>query len=311
MDCNKLSHLKTLMNKSSFEKLIYDYQQRTNRVLDHWLPAEDLNPSNLHQAMRYSVLGNGKRVRPILVYATASALKLPLKRVDGIAAAVEIIHAYSLIHDDLPAMDDDDLRRGRPTCHKQFDEATAILAGDSLQALAFYILSYDSDMTDNLASRLQIMEKIALYSGSRGMAGGQAIDLASVGKELNIIELETMHVHKTGALIRACIQLAALSSTSITETQQTGLDRFAKNIGLSFQVQDDILDVISDTNTLGKPQGSDISLNKPTFPSILGLKEAQQKAQSLHLAALESLRNFGEEADILREISSWFVERSH
>ena len=190
------------IDSQTFESLHAEYQLRVDTALDHWLPTESVNPVELHQAMRYSVLAPGKRIRPVLVYATASALGLELARVDGIAAAIEMIHAYSLIHDDLPAMDDDDLRRGRPTCHRQFDEATAILAGDALQALAFYILSHDPEMTSNHKARLQMIEKLSLFSGSRGMAGGQAIDLASVGKQLNIAELETMHIHKTGALIR-------------------------------------------------------------------------------------------------------------
>ena len=300
-----------MIDQAEFQTLLKEYQQRVNQTLETWLPPADLNPATLHQAMRYSVLGSGKRVRPILVYATASALNIPLQKVDGIAAAVEIIHAYSLIHDDLPAMDDDDLRRGRPTCHKQFDEATAILAGDALQALAFYILSHDPEMTADANSRLKMIEKLALFSGSRGMAGGQAIDLASVGKSLNLEQLETMHIHKTGALIRTCIHMAALSGDHIDEQQIEALDRYAKKIGLSFQVQDDILDVISDTETLGKPQGSDASLDKPTFPSILGLQQAQDKAQDLHQQAVEAIEQFGSEADILRAISHWFVARRH
>jgi len=303
--------MKPMIEAAEFESLLKQYQQRVDQALEHWLPAAELNPSNLHQAMRYSVLGGGKRVRPILVYATASALQIPLHRVDGIAAAVEIIHAYSLIHDDLPAMDDDDLRRGRATCHKQFDEATAILAGDALQALAFYILSHDPQMTDNPANRLQMIEKLALFSGSRGMAGGQAIDLASVGKSLNLTQLETMHIHKTGALIRTCIQMSALSTADITQTQLDALDSYAKKIGLSFQVQDDILDVTADTATLGKPQGSDAAMDKPTFPSIIGLQAARDKASQLHQQALQAIEGFGPEADILRSISHWFVDRSH
>ena len=256
------------------------------------------------------MLAPGKRVRPILVYATAQALGFSAQRVDGAACAVEIIHAYSLIHDDLPAMDDDDLRRGRPTCHRQFDEATAILAGDALQALAFYILSHDPQMTENPVARLEMIEKLALFSGSRGMAGGQAIDLDSVGKSLNIAELETMHIHKTGALIRTCIQLAALSADELDSERFEALDSYAKNIGLSFQVQDDILDVTGDTATLGKQQGADGARNKPTFPSIIGLEASREKALELHANALEALTIFGEEADVLRYISAWFVERN-
>ncbi len=294
---------------AEFSSLVETYQQRVDAVLDQWLPPADLNPVRLHQAMRYAVLAPGKRVRPVLVYATASALGIDLDRVDGAAAAVEIIHAYSLIHDDLPAMDDDDLRRGRPTCHREFDEATAILAGDALQALAFYILSHDPAMTADAQARLRMIEILSLFSGSRGMAGGQAIDLAAVGKTLNSAELETMHIHKTGALIRTCVQLAALSADGLEPERFDALDSYAKCIGLSFQVQDDILDVIADTETLGKPQGSDVNLNKPTFPSVIGLAASQEKALELHRNALEALSLFGEEADILRYISAWFVER--
>ncbi len=300
-----------MIDQQTFQKLLLSYKQRVDLCLEEWLPPEQLNPSSLHQAMRYSVLGSGKRVRPVLVYATASTLNIPLERVDGIAAAIEIIHAYSLIHDDLPSMDDDDLRRGRPTCHKQFDEATAILAGDALQALAFYILSHDPAMTSDPSKRLKMIEKLALYSGSRGMAGGQALDLASVGKSINITELETMHIHKTGALIRTCIQMSALSADHISEQQFNALDSYSKKIGLSFQVQDDILDVVSDTDTLGKPQGSDAALDKPTFPAIMGLQPAREKAQELHQQALSALDCFAGEADILRSISHWFVERNH
>ncbi len=295
----------------AFESLVEEFQQRVDKALDHWLPQADVHPLRLHQAMRYAVLAPGKRVRPVLVYATASALGIDLERVDGAAAAVEIIHAYSLIHDDLPAMDDDDLRRGRPTCHREFDEATAILAGDALQALAFYIISHDPQMTNDATARLQMIENLALFSGSRGMAGGQAIDLAAVGKTLNIAELETMHIHKTGALIRTCIQLVAHSTNNLTRQQFKALDSYAKHIGLSFQIQDDILDVTSDTATLGKTQGSDSARNKPTFPAIIGLEASNEKAQELHQNALQALSIFSEEVDILRYISAWFVERKH
>lgn len=299
------------IDSQTFESLHAEYQLRVDKALDHWLPADSVNPVKLHEAMRYSVLAPGKRVRPVLVYATACALGLDLARVDGAAAAVEMIHAYSLIHDDLPSMDNDDLRRGRPTCHKQFDEATAILAGDALQALAFYVLSHDPNMTGDNSARLQMIEKLSLFSGSRGMAGGQAIDLASVGKLLNITELETMHIHKTGALIRTCVQLAALSADQLGKDKFNALDSYAKCIGLSFQVQDDILDVIGDTQTLGKKQGSDCENNKPTFPSIIGLEASREKMLDLHHKALDSLSIFGEEAEILRYISAWFVERTY
>lgn len=299
------------IDSKAFEALLDHYQQRVNSALDTWLPADSVNPVDLHKAMRYAVLAPGKRVRPVLVYATADALGLELEHVDGAAAAVEMIHAYSLIHDDLPAMDDDDLRRGRPTCHIKFDEATAILAGDALQALAFYVLSHDKKMTQDSSARLKMVEQLSLFSGSRGMAGGQAIDLAAVGKPLNIAELETMHIHKTGALIRTCVQFAALSASQLSDDKFKALDCYAKAIGLSFQVQDDILDVVGSTETLGKPQGSDSKHNKPTFPSIIGLQASREKAIELHEQALQSLSIFNEEADILRYISAWFVERTH
>ena len=299
------------IDEQVFESLVEQFQQRVDTALDHWLPPSTVNPIRLHEAMRYAVLAPGKRVRPVLVYATASALGIDLEKVDGAACAVEIIHAYSLIHDDLPAMDDDDLRRGRPTCHRQFDEATAILAGDALQALAFYIISHDPKMTDDAGARLRMIENLAMFSGSRGMAGGQAIDLEAVGKSLNIAELETMHIHKTGALIRTCIQLAAFSCSELCEARFRALDSYAKCIGLSFQVQDDILDVTGDTATLGKTQGADSAHNKPTFPSVIGLEASQEKAAELHQQALQALSIFAEEADILRYISAWFVERTN
>ena len=299
------------IDEQVFESLVEQFQQRVDTALDHWLPPCTVNPIRLHEAMRYAVLAPGKRVRPVLVYATASALGIDLEKVDGAACAVEIIHAYSLIHDDLPAMDDDDLRRGRPTCHRQFDEATAILAGDALQALAFYIISHDPKMTEDTGARLRMIENLAMFSGSRGMAGGQAIDLEAVGKSLNIAELETMHIHKTGALIRTCIQLAAFSCSEPCEAHFRALDSYAKCIGLSFQVQDDILDVTGDTATLGKTQGADSAHNKPTFPSVIGLEASQEKAAELHQQALQALSIFAEEADILRYISAWFVQRTN
>lgn len=296
---------------SRLKDQIKTYNARIDKLLEQWLPPAEMSPTLLHEAMRYSAMANGKRVRPALVYATAETLNIPLELVDGPAVAIELIHAYSLIHDDLPAMDDDDLRRGRPTCHKQFDEATAILAGDAIQALSFYILSHDKSMTSDANKRLKMIETLALFSGSRGMAGGQAFDLASVGKTLNIAELENMHIHKTGALIRTCIHMAVYSADNIADDTFNALDKYAKMIGLSFQVQDDILDVISDTDTLGKPQGSDSDQNKPTFPSIIGLSESKEKAQDLHQQALSALEKFGDEANTLRDISNWFVDREH
>ena len=286
-------------------------QSRVERALDARLPSEDILPNKLHQAMRYSVLNGGKRTRPLLTYATGQALGLHEDLLDAQACAVEFIHVYSLIHDDLPAMDNDDLRRGKPTCHKAFDEATAILAGDALQALAFEVLSYDKAIQADAAARLHMINVLTKASGSQGMVGGQAIDLASVGSKLSLPELENMHIHKTGALIRASVNLAAFSKPDLAATAAKHLDHYAKCIGLSFQVKDDILDVESDTATLGKTQGKDHDNDKPTYPALLGMAGAKQKAQELHEQALESLSSFGSEADLLRDLSLYIIERSH
>jgi farnesyl diphosphate synthase len=224
---------------------------------------------------------------------------------------VELIHVYSLIHDDLPAMDDDELRRGKPTCHRQYDEATAILAGDALQALAFYILSHDPNMVQNPERRLQMVETLSQAGGSRGMAGGQAIDLDAVGKVVNIAELENMHIHKTGALIRASVRLGALSNPHTDPEVLEKLDHYAKCVGLAFQIQDDILDVEGDTETLGKTQGADIARNKPTYPALLGMVEAKQMAENLYQEAIDSLSLMGEKADSLREIAKYIIHRQN
>ncbi len=291
-------------------EIINSWQQKVDQALDHWLPAENIQPQHLHEAMRYSVLGDGKRIRPILVYATGQALEVPVDSLNGPACAVELIHAYSLIHDDLPAMDDDDLRRGRLTCHKAFDEATAILAGDALQALAFHVLAHDPGIQTSTENRLKMIEVLALSSGSRGMVGGQAIDLASVGKDLTLPELENMHIHKTGALIRASVKLGALACPEISDQQIEKLDQYAKCIGLAFQVWDDVLDIEGDTDVIGKPQGSDMERDKPTYPNLLGLDGAKQTAMELHGQAIENLQDFGEKADTLRWIADYIVSRN-
>jgi geranylgeranyl diphosphate synthase type II len=291
------------------EQLIHEYQDRVEQALEHWLPLATIPPGTLHEAMRYSALGGGKRVRPLLAYATGAALDVPLAQLDGPACAVEIIHAYSLVHDDLPAMDNDELRRGKPTCHIAFDEATAILAGDALQALAFYVLAHDPAMVDDAALRLQMVDMLAYSSGSHGMAGGQAIDLESVGKTLNLAELENMHIHKTGALIRASVRLATLSHRGLDPALTERLDHFAKCIGLAFQIHDDILDVESDTETLGKPQGADMERNKPTYPAIVGLAESRNMAKALHQEALDSLADLDSRADTLRWLADYIVAR--
>lgn len=285
------------------------YQQRIETVLDNVLPNSTTSPRYLHEAMRYSVLDGGKRVRPLLVYSAGEALSIPAKQLDIVAASIELIHVYSLIHDDLPAMDDDDLRRNKPTCHKKYDEATAILAGDSLQALAAYLLASSPAYNIAAEKRLELIRLLSLASGSKGMAGGQALDLASTGKDLTELELEYMHIHKTGALIRVCIQMACVCADEMTEVQQHNLDRFAQCIGLAFQVRDDILDIESDTETLGKTQGADIAANKVTYPSILGLQAARQKALDLHAEAIDYLAAFDVEADNLRHIADFIVKR--
>ena len=286
-----------------------DWQTRVEQALDRCLPAASLHPKRLHEAMRYAVLGGGKRVRPVLVYATGAALGVDADVLDGPACAVELIHAYSLIHDDLPAMDDDDLRRGQPSCHRAFDEATAILAGDALQTLAFFILAHDPSMTVDARGRLAMVESLALAAGSRGMVGGQAIDFAAVGRNLDIAELENMHIHKTGALIRAAVKLAALSVPDLNQTALQQLDHYAKCVGLAFQIRDDILDVEGDVALIGKRQGADVALNKPTYPSLLGMAEAKRRAAYLHEEALTSLTALDERADPLRGLSHYIVDR--
>lgn len=286
-------------------------QQRVERALEARLPGDNILPQTLHQAMRYSMLNGGKRMRPLLTYATGQALGLSEDVLDAPACAVECIHVYSLIHDDLPAMDNDDLRRGKPTCHKAYDEATAILAGDALQALAFEILANDPSMNVDAEARLKMITTLTRASGSQGMVGGQAIDLSSVGRKLTLPELENMHIHKTGALIRASVNLAALSKPELDPCVAKKLDRYAKCIGLSFQVKDDILDIEADTATLGKTQGKDVDNDKPTYPALLGMAGAKQKAQELHEQAIESLAGFGGEADLLRELSLYIIERTH
>lgn len=286
------------------------YCSRVEKALDHWLPAATIQPTYLHDAMRYSVLSDGKRIRPVLVYATGDAFGLAHEELDGPACAVEIIHAYSLIHDDLPAMDDDDLRRGNPTCHMAYDEATAILAGDALQALSFHVLAHDTNIKVKAEQRIKMIDTLAVASGSRGMAGGQAIDLEAVGKKLNLVELENMHIHKTGALIRASVELGALSCQELDADLFKKVSHYAKCIGLAFQVQDDILDIEGDTETLGKPQGSDMAQNKPTYPELLGLNGAKETAKNLHDEAITSLECFDSRADTLRSIANYIIERN-
>ena len=283
---------------------------RLDRYLDDTLPATSTHPAQLHEAMRYAVEGEGKRIRPMLVYAGGLAVGARQETLDAPACAIELIHAYSLVHDDLPAMDDDDLRRGRPSCHRAFGEATAILAGDALQSLAFQVLSNNHMANVSDSTRLKMIKTLAIASGSRGMAGGQAIDLAATGQSQNIAELEDMHIHKTGALIRASLVLGALNEESHTDnTQLEKLDHYAKCIGLAFQIRDDILDVEGEVRTLGKNPGVDQSGEKSTYPALIGLEAARQRANELHSEAMDSLSGFDASADPLRWISLYIIER--
>jgi geranylgeranyl pyrophosphate synthase len=293
------------------KKLLSAYQARVEKTLQQWLPGAPTPPEHLHAAMRYASLDGGKRVRPVLVYATGSTLGVPLEQLDGPACAIELIHAYSLVHDDLPAMDDDDLRRGKPTCHKAYDEATAILVGDALQSLAFEVLASDPAMVAEPGQRLEIIRELALASGSRGMAGGQAIDIAAEGKRLSLEQLQMMHRYKTGALLKASVRFGVMSCTHATTAQREALERYADAVGLAFQIRDDILDVEADTETLGKPQGSDEARDKPTYTSLLGLDGAKAKARALHEEAMNSLSAFGSEAEPLRWLSAYIVDRAN
>ncbi|MCP5143110.1 MAG: (2E,6E)-farnesyl diphosphate synthase [Gammaproteobacteria bacterium] len=299
----------TLSDEHQLAALLDALGERARAALDACLPSAATLPTRLHEAMRYSTLDGGKRIRPMLVYSAGKALGAPDHRLDAPAAAVELIHAYSLVHDDLPAMDDDDLRRGRPTCHKAFDEATAILVGDGLQALAFQQLAQNPDLDIDPAARLRMILTLAQAAGSRGMVGGQAIDLESEGKQLNIAALEDMHIHKTGALIRASVLLGALCADDVDEARLAGLDHYAKCIGLAFQIHDDVLDVVSDTETLGKTQGADQARNKSTYPALLGLDNARRRADELRDDALASIADLDTRADPLRWLANYIVAR--
>ena len=290
-----------------FQGWVTANQVRFEEVLRGLLPRADIAPQRLHEAMRYAVLDGGKRVRPLLAFAAGELTGAETARMDVAAAAVELIHAYSLVHDDMPCMDDDVLRRGKPTCHVQYDEATALLVGDALQTLAFQLLA-EHRLNNDAARQLEMVKLLATASGSRGMAGGQAIDLASVGKPLTLPELEFMHIHKTGALIRAAVLLGAHCGT-VSAEQLERLDRFGKLIGLAFQVVDDVLDCEADTATLGKTAGKDADNDKPTYVSLLGIQGARDMAQRLHSEALETLAGFGDSAQRLRELADFIVLR--
>jgi len=295
----------------SLDAFMQDRQARVEAALADVLPAAETLPADLHQAMRYAALGGGKRIRPLLVYAAGQAVGADEALLDLPACSVELIHAYSLVHDDLPAMDDDDLRRGRPTTHKAFGEALAILAGDALQTLAFDILARRAAAALSADQRLDMVASLTLASGSRGMVGGQAIDMAATGQRLDLPALELMHIHKTGALIRASVRLGALCRADLPAATLDALDHYAKCIGLAFQIRDDILDVEADTATLGKTQGADLARDKPTYPALLGLDGAKQRAEELYREALDRLTGLGEAAENLRALAGLIVRRGH
>jgi farnesyl diphosphate synthase len=296
------------MSESVTERL-GGWQRRVEGELDRWLPPESALPRRLHAAQRYAVFGPGKRIRPALVYATAETVGVPLERVDAAACAVELIHAYSLVHDDLPAMDDDDLRRGRPTCHRAFDEATAILAGDSLQVLAFKILASHPGAPPDAASRVRLIETLAEASGTAGMAGGQALDLAAEGRSLAISEIEQIHALKTGALIRASVLMAAHCAPGIESGRLAALAEFGAAVGLAFQVQDDILDVEGDEALTGRPTGSDQARSMPTYPTVAGLEPARARVAELHAHAARQLDGHGWMASPLAALADWLLSR--
>ncbi|MGH8141545.1 MAG: polyprenyl synthetase family protein [Steroidobacteraceae bacterium] len=292
---------------------IGEYRQRIERELERCLPLDDTATARLHEAMRYSVLGGGKRLRPVLVYLTGAAFGAPLARLDTPAAAVELIHAYSLIHDDLPCMDDDDLRRGRPSCHRAYDEGTAILAGDALQSLAFDVLAQSTNAVTDIDAeqRVLMLATLAHAIGTEGMAGGQAIDLAAIGQPLSAPGLERMHRRKTGALIQASVELGAIAAGLGRDPALAALRTFGAEIGLAFQIQDDILDVTGETSVIGKQQGADAALGKPTYPSIFGLSDARTLAVQHLDAAIQSITPLGASAQRLREFAVQVVNRAH
>ncbi|WP_045460891.1 (2E,6E)-farnesyl diphosphate synthase [Vibrio hyugaensis] len=293
------------------QETLTSYQQRNNQQLNQWLEQLPHQEQPLIQAMKYGLLLGGKRVRPFLVYITGQMLGCEPEDLDTPASAIECIHAYSLIHDDLPAMDDDDLRRGQPTCHIKFDEATAILTGDALQTLAFTILA-EGELNPNAEShRIKMVQALAQSSGANGMCVGQALDLGAENRRVSLAELEEIHRNKTGALINCAVKLGALASGDKGLEVMPHLERYSKAIGLAFQVQDDILDIISDTETLGKPQGSDQELNKSTYPSLLGLEGAMEKAHTLLQEALQALEAIPYNTQLLEEFARYVIERKN
>ncbi len=294
-----------------FGEQLEAWRLRMEEALAARLPPATAAPTRLHEAMRYSVLGGGKRIRPALLFATAQTLGLSEDDVEAAACAIELIHVYSLVHDDLPAMDDDDLRRGRPTCHKAFDEATAVLVGDALQPLAFQLLVRDPALPDSAAIRLRLVDLLCEASGTFGMAGGQAIDLAAQGQQPTIEQVEDMHARKTGAVIRASVLMAAECVPELEPRLYGALNQFAIAIGLAFQIQDDLLDVLGDVSTLGKATGADRERDKPTHPALIGIAASQERVHRLHNDALDALDLFGERALPLRSLANWLLARRY
>lgn len=294
---------------SAFAAQLASWQARMETALSARLPPESALPGRLHAAMRYAVLGGGKRVRPVLLFATARTLGLSEDQVEAAACAVEFIHAYSLVHDDLPAMDNDDLRRGKPTCHRAYDEATAMLVGDALQPLAFEVLARDPSLPASSEVRLRLIELLATASGSLGMAGGQAIDLAAKGRRLEPVEVELMHRRKTGALIHASVMMAAACQPRLPSAACAALEQYAQAVGLAFQIKDDVLDATGDTATLGKAAGADARQHRPTYAVVSGISGAGVRLQALHGQASGALAYFGAAADPLRHVSDWLLTR--
>ena len=287
------------------------FQNRIDNFLALQLNNLPINDEKLHQAMSYGLLIGGKRMRPYLAYITGEVLGASLADIDGVAGALECIHAYSLLHDDLPAMDDDDLRRGHPTCHKAFDEATAILAGDSLQTLAFDILANHHFSKASQPKQIKLIQQLVAASGYQGMCGGQALDLAATDQQIPLQELQVLHSLKTGALLEASVLMAAECSTQATEKDKKTLKQYAQLIGLAYQVQDDIIDITSTEEQLGKPSGSDLAANKSTYPALLGLEGAQQKAENLFQQALQALATLPYNTEPLAEFATFIVKRNH
>jgi farnesyl diphosphate synthase len=296
------------MKERDFTAWMGSVQARMEAVLARHLPAATAVPPRLHAAMRYATLEGGKRVRPLLCFAAGEAGGAPAKRLEIAAAAVEMIHAYSLVHDDLPCMDNDVLRRGKPTVHVEYDEATALLVGDALQALAFQLLA-EHRLAEDPAAQLGMVAALAFAAGSRGMAGGQCIDLEATGRTLSVPELEAMHIRKTGALIRAAVVLGAGCGRALPAAERAGLDRYAKCIGLAFQVVDDVLDADASTATLGKTAGKDSKQGKPTYVSAIGVGEARKLAEDLRREAHAALAPLGERAQRLRDLADFVVLR--